>query len=359
MAASALAFQPPKPRRGWAPVPHCLAMQLNRALTELPYRVMSTLLDETAKPNGEFVWTRLNLGYYAYWCNATVSDTGKAFRQLERPPEDGGYGLLRSRRVGRMKQYQFIPEHIDQLKERTPRTLRKPPSAETSVRHETSETEAKEKSGYSEIETIETGVVIEMIPAVDSSCVSPSLQALSDSLEPEGDRATVHQAPPEPIDESRVTSTDSPSSWDSDELEDFCVLHLTPKLGTCPDPKVIERSIRVLGPCPVEHLKTHILRRFEAIKSWPFIAILAEDVAQAHTKLRTVRARHPVQYDLEPDWASATRVRALYSSGETPEAVKAEIVLMWPELKAQAKAKRPNVKTASLEAFCKSLKGKV
>jgi hypothetical protein len=301
---------------------------------------MLVILDETAKHDGKYGWTHMNLAFYAHWCNATESDMGKALRQLEKAPEAGGYGLLRSKRDGRMKVYQFIPERIQSLGDRERRTLRKP--VQSAEFH--GEGRANVNEGGLKMENVETTAVIETQVAVDSKCDSPSLQCLAESVgeagaancRPEftGNRQPA-TTPPGSIDESRVTSTDeSPSA---SELEDFCVLHLTPKLGNCPSPQLLAKVQRILGDCPLSHLKAHVLRRLDAVTGWGFVSILAEDVAQAFTKLRHARKRNPVQYDLEPDWASAAHVRALYSSGETPETVKAELILMWPELERQRK----------------------
>lgn len=305
---------------GFAGAPHIFIEMACRTLTQLPLKVMLMILDSTAKPCGNgfvsFRWSGKSTKDIAKFCAGTVSDTAKALRYLEKPVSEGGRQLLRSRKRGKCKEYQIIAGNIglpaEPLK---PRTCRKPPQSDT--------THQRSKS-----ESVETVEVTESISAMDREIQRPI----------EKIRVESGEAPPPDV---RSNSTK--------ELTDFCIETITPKLGTCPEQKFIAQAVKVLAGCPLERLKCRILQRINKITSWAMLPLLAEDVRKAHVELKRVtQARGPAQYDLTADWSSATKIRRLYSSGETPEPVKSEIVLMWPELQNGRKKSRIEEQMARL-----------
>ncbi len=290
---------------GFAGAPHIFIEMACRTLTQLPLKVMLMVLDSTAKPCGNgfvsFRWFGKSTKDISKFCAGTVSDTAKALRYLEKPVSEGGRQLLRSRKRGKCKEYQIIAANIglpaEPLK---PRTCRKPPQSDTTL-HQRSKSES--------VEIVE---VTESISAMDREISQPAQ---------EKSRAELGEIPP--LDERTSTK----------ELTDFCIETITPKLGTCPEQKFVAQALKVIADCPLERLKSRILQRINKITSWAMLPLLAEDVRKAHVELKRVaESRGPAQYDLTADWSSATKIRRLYSSGETPEGVRSEIVSMWPEL---------------------------
>jgi len=317
MATAALALAVPKWRPGFGMVPHVVADGLSRGLDGIPYHIMSVLINETARPGGQWSWTRFNYDHYCDLVIATLSDVRKAFRMLSLPPEEGGYGLLEVRRVDGMKQWRFIPERLRTLPARSIRRIKKPVRSDISISGEQVE---KTEPIVPKCEVIEITPLAENKTALHSDFAPSSLPDTGVGTE------SVNPSPDEPHPDPRK------------EFEDFCVLHLTPKLGTCPEESFVRRALNALGRAPLQLLKNHVLRRHASIKSWAMLPLLAEDVARAHLRFSIVQKQNPVQYDLTADWASAQHVRALHSAEDTPAAVKAEILLMWPELESRRKS---------------------
>lgn len=272
----------------------------SNGLTLLPLRIMLQIIEKTARPDG-YKWADYTVQYLAMKCGGTISDTGKALRQLERPKAEGGYELLRAKKAGKLKLYQPIAENFGTVPGMKPRTCRKPPQSETTF-HE-----------VEKMEVAETVEVTESISAMDREVSKPI---------PAKSRVELGETPP--------VMNATPIR----ELADFCIETITPKLGTCPEEKFVAQAVKVLGDCPTERLKSRILQRINNVTSWAILPLLAEDVRKAHVELKRVtESRGPAQYDLTADWSSATKIRRLYSSGDTPQAVKQEIVHMWPELR--------------------------
>lgn len=107
-------------------------------------------------------------------------------------------------------------------------------------------------------------------------------------------------------------------------------------MGSVPEKKALARAGKILGEAPVGMLTARITQRLELFQgpkaSWGALPLLAEDVAKAHHALKRLRGRAPV-VELAEHWRSAAEVRRLHRDAATPEHVRREILLMWPELK--------------------------
>ena len=293
----------------WNPqVPELYLKHLRAALTSTEHAILGIIWVDTqgGRPALRQQWLRVAQNYFSPWTNCTVEQNQRALKSLE------SKGLIRSRRVGRLLEYQCIRENWAQCQPRARRTLRKPQSIETSPhRHVVVEEREKPAAcGFVDGKEVKTSTTI--------------IYVVDQNREEKEREDSIHEAPPA---KSEVAPT---SSSDIQTLEEWCLVNITPKLGDCPPQNVIETTLRNLGGAPLDMLYARVFIRFADFKKWGFLPKLAQDVQKAHLKLS--RLPKVVSIDLSTDWASSVKVRRLHAASDTPAGVKEEILRMWPEL---------------------------
>jgi hypothetical protein len=325
-AAAALPFQPVNPR--WmARAPLTYFKTLQRKLTDAEFRVLGVILADTIGAIKPIDWTRATHGYLAYWTNLSESMAGRAVGMLTKKK------LIESRRAGQGREYRPAVENFASPQEdHPPRTLRKPPERAQFF---------DENSG---------GTKSEGIPISDSSVSEESQQdaekivALQcEYLKPTDFEFRDSVATPPPSASGDGSASFMPPPSRRDALEAHLLRTITPKLSCCPPPAdILDRTLKILGKAPLEPLLGRISERAPACTGWKLIPLLAADVRETYASIKRLMpdfdiARERNRYNLDQHWASSREVRRMHADPETPEAVRKEITLMWPELTIERK----------------------
>jgi hypothetical protein len=301
---------------GWFARPRN-SLKVCRLLEPAERSVLEFIECSTITKPGQTRFRRHTIREIASEVGYTVEHVARAAHRLAR------LALIIRRTEGHGLEYRAAPENYqkaidDRSNTRPPRTCnRKPPTVEISahppqLREGQTQGEGKEKANN------------EQNQSVDST--KHDLQVSFSETGGSGE-----------ADETSPGKTDQMTP--AEKLERFCVKNCTPKLGTVPPQKIITRCVELLkaGCAPVEALEVRIMQRIGVLTSWGFLLDLARDVAQAFHARRKLLKNMPEQYDLRPHWASATQIRAWHADSGTPEAVKIQIVMMWPELQIDPK----------------------
>lgn len=362
MASVASPLLPPA-RRGWGPIPHTLFKAVPRRLppgakTELV--IVGNIVDDTLGAPGRPEWVRATLAYFAHLANVTEDAAGKAVKRL------AALDLIECRQAGRGKEYRAKVENFERAPERAARHLRKPPAVAPDLHRAAPLARAGEAVPEPERSPRDTIKIVE-IPVENSESLTPSpggvdkftYQSCPHCRAPLGEsKANAGFADSSPSAGGNKRVTDSIPCVDAGypapgggtgapatpaekkrQLESFCVATITPRLGTVPEKNALHRAIQTLGRAPVEWLTARITQRLELFRgpraSWGALPLLAQDVAQAHLRLGKIRG-NTVPINLTPHWASAAEVRRLQADPATPEPVRTELLLMWPELRPPA-----------------------
>jgi hypothetical protein len=306
MSASATAL---KSGPGWpyTVTPRTFLKSLHSRLSYTEYKIVAIIVDDTFGAPGRPQWTKRTLGYYARLTLTSECGVAKALHHMA--SED--LGVIRMRKCGRGYEYQAAVENFERAPQRGPRKIQRKPVA---VASEPRRIQGENQSVVSEIDCEMTQSVTETIPILE--------YGYSERASEGGPMGS--KEPPSSMNNERLESS---------ELETALTLSITPKLKTLPPKKVLDETQKVLGGCPVDWLRGRIEQRFEVIRSWKMVPLLAEDAAKAWKALSELR-RVPMvtRIDLSPHWASAREIRRLHRDSETPELVKREILEMWPEL---------------------------
>lgn len=312
---SALALPRVNPR--WmARAPLTFFTSLQRKLTDGEFRVLGVILSDTIGAPDPQEWAG-GQGKISYWTNLSECMVGRILRSLE------SKGLIESTRQGKTKLYRPRIENFSSsnLKDRAPRlVVRKPPQKSQQIKSETS----KDSSG---IETDSCQQVAKSIPGLQYSCESgPDLKVEGPQAVPLGYRS---QGP-------EGTSNQPP--WDRrGRLQKFLDENVTRKLGESPSEKLITRTLDILGGAPLEPLFGLIRSKLKKFTGWGLLEHLAREISQKYQTLQLLtdgeddRAR----YHLNLHWRSSLEVRRLHADPDTPEPVKRELLMIWPELKDQ------------------------
>jgi len=314
-------FQPVNPR--WmARAPLTYFKTLQRKLTDAEYRVLGVILADTIGATKPMEWTRATHSYLAYWTNLSESMAGRAVGMLTKKK------LIETRRAGQGREYRPAVENFAGPQEdHPPRTLRKPPEREQFF----SENSGRNKS--------------EGIPISDSS-VSEELQEDTEKIlaleceYPEspnqGDFEAGITSPPSASGDGSASFMPPPARRDA--LEAHLLRTITPKLAGSPPPAaILDRSLKILGKAPIEPLLGRISQRAAICTGWKLIPLLAADVRDTYASIKRLMpdfdtARERQQYNLDQHWASSREIRRMHADTSTPEAVRKEILTMWPEL---------------------------
>ena len=349
-------------RRGYCKTPHSYFKSLPRVLSPVEHVIWGNILDDTVGAYPAREWTEAKLAYFAALANCTEDAAQKAVKRMETELQ-----ILRSRRRGKGKEYQVIPENLERLPERKARhfgaaalervraRFRKP-AAKAAHLAESDEPVPAEEIHHNEREADHTIKLVEM-PA--DSVENPEEEAPPNTGAPAracphcgrtpGERSFASSSPSHGATREVTSRTpdveigcSQPDSGEAvpprvSELEAFAVSTITPLLCSPPDRRAVARAVKALGPAPVAMLQNRITQRLDLFRSpkasWGALAMLAEDVAKAYHALKRLRGRAPA-VEMAGHWKSATEVRRLYSDPETGEHVRREILIMWPELRA-------------------------
>lgn len=378
MATAPAALTAPA-RRGYCKTPHSYFKSLPRVLSPVEHVIWGNILDDTVGAYPAREWTEAKLAYFASLANCTEDAAQKAVKRMEVELQ-----ILRSRRRGKGKEYQVVPENLDRLPERPARhfgaaalervraRFRKP-AGQAAHLAESDEPVPAEDSDRDRGHTIK---VVEMpVDTVENSEAEapPKLGAPARPCphcgRAPGDAGFAPSSPSRGATKPVTDRTpdvengcDQPGAGEGvpprvSELEAFAVTTITPLLCSPPDHRAVLRAVKALGPAPVQMLQNRITQRLDLFRSpkasWGALAMLAEDVAKAYHALKRLRGR-AAPVELSGHWKSATEIRRLYADPETGEHVRREILIMWPELKQSGD--RPRTRLA--DGFAEFLRGR-
>jgi hypothetical protein len=364
MASQAVPLQPPV-RRGWTSTPHSYFKSLPRRLSPVAHQILGIILDDTigAWPRRE--WTAAKHAYFAFYANCTVDAAQKATKRL------AALRLVETRRAGQGIEYRplvenfetpperearhFSPEALENLRanRKGPTVAIQPHFGSQSAGSTVSPELASPAAGLELLDSLDPARLpgSGTIKIVENSVDREEIQEVAEH-HPEvacphcGQKPTLSGfASPSPSNGAKAELGESIPCAEAGfsqaveaarELEEFCLETITPRMGSVPGKKVLTAALQTLGASPVAMLTARITQRLELFEgpkaSWGALRLLAEDVAKAQHALKKMRGRAPV-VSLGEHWRSAAEIRRLHRDSSTPEHLKREILLMWPELK--------------------------
>jgi hypothetical protein len=339
-AAAATPYFQPVNSRWMARAPLTYFKTLQRKLTDAEFRVLGVILADTIGATKPIEWARASHAYFAYWTNLSESMAGRAVGMLTRKR------LIESRHAGQGREYRPAVENFAGPQEdHPPRMLRKPPQIDTLSRS------VHEPRNYTPTESVQGGNLGEAIPISDSSVIeecqhdTETILALQCELPHNVVTGDFDGTGGQPLSASGDGSASfKPPPPRRDTLEAHLLRTITPKLGTCPPPAILDRAIKTLGKAPLEPLLGRITQRAPACTGWGLIPRLAADVRDTYASIKRLmpdfdEARERNRYNLDHHWASSREVRRMHSDASTPDAVRKEILTMWPELAIERKQK--------------------
>jgi hypothetical protein len=322
MASAAQSLSSPIPYKNWTPCPNFYSERLHPVLSNLENSIFLIILTRTLGTRGKPSWAVINIVQLARQLKFSEMGVGQAIKQLL------SKGLVRvsNDKEGKSHLYQIA---FDNLREATERLYgeRQPRKLTLRKRPGRAETTSPEIPPLSESN-------------VDDSIATCELSEFRNT-QLEKEREEHHEISP-PM---QIVDCPDTASQDQKELADWCLVNITPKLGDCPPEKVIAKTIEVLGRTPLESFKNQVMRRFKKITGWGLLVMIAEDARKGYYALSSIPlALQRSQYHLDWHWASCTEVRALYADVNTPQSVKNELTLMWPELLPKGQRPGPPIK---------------
>ena len=292
------------PSTGWTRTPHSYLKLLRRRLTEKEHAILGVILADTIGAQGRPEWAQKPNSYYAYWANCSEDMAGRTLRRLET------LGLVESRKRSKTREYRAVQENFSKPEERPRRTCeRKSVQSETRIRPQLS----PQTDGRTQGETTKNGFV-------DTEEVN----------QPVTDLAVGNQV----SEKSSSSSPSKPSSSDRvRDIENFVTSTITPKLGSCPPKNIVESVDKTLRGAQngMVMFEAGVYARLDSVTGWGLIPLLAQDARKAAFAVSRLPKR--TDFDLTRHWESSRQVRRMIHDSNTPETVKTELFLMWPELR--------------------------
>lgn len=287
---------------------------LQRKLTDGEFRVLGLIVATTIGAPSQPEWSTETHRSISAWTVLSENMVGRILKALEEK------NLILSKRVGRQNQYKPLIENFTgPLPDRGLRIVRR---------------KSSEKAGETQGEQIDTAY---RASHEQNQSITETKYALQC-----GNQSEAFEEPRKPSVRGPEPIAKTPPPSRKERLRIFLEETIAPKLLSCPTEKLLDDIMRILNGAPLEPLFLRIIQKKSIFTEWGLLRNLADDVAQSYRFLHNIDATADRErYRLDQHWDSAYEVRKLHADPNTPQAIREELLLMWPELEKPKEPRRP------------------